>query len=104
MIETEPNKKNEAEGEWVIWLLFIAPLVIMLGKLPAMPTSELFNSAFSLASVPHHMQAHLEDIILVPSGALAVTFFRLTLVLRAFGVCSPLRSDMAFKLFVLLIG
>lgn len=104
MIETERKKKNKAEGEWMIWLLFLAPLVIMLGKLPAMPTSELFNSAFSLASVPHHMQAHLEDIIFVPLGALVVTFFRLTLGLRVFGVFRPILIAIAFKMIGITIG
>ena len=104
MIETKRKKKNKAEGEWMIWLLFLAPLVIMLGKLPAMPTSELFNSAFSLASVPHHMQAHLEDIIFVPLGALVVTFFRLTLGLRVFGVFRPILIAIAFKMIGITIG
>jgi len=104
MIETKRKEKNKAEGEWMIWLLFLVPLAIMLGKLPAMPTSELFNSAFSLASVPHHMQAHLEYIIFVPLGALVVTFFRLTLGLRVFGVFRPILIAIAFKMIGITIG
>src|SRR5262245_40898115 len=104
MIETERNKNNKAEGEWVVWLLILAPLAIMLGKLPAMPTSDLFNSAFSLASVPRHMQAHLEDIIFVPLGALVVTFVRLTLGLRVFGVFRPILIAIAFKIIGITIG
>ena len=104
MIETEQEKKNRAEGEWMIWPLFIAPLVIMLGKLPAMPTSELFNSAFSLASVPRQMQAHLEYVIFVPLGALVVTFFRLTLGLRVFGVFRPILIAIAFKMIGITIS
>src|SRR5262245_17165431 len=104
MIETERKKKKKAKGEWIIWLLFLAPLAIMLGKLPVMPTSELFNSAFSLAAVPRHMQAHLEDIIFVPLGALVVTFFRLTLGLRVFGVFRPILIAIAFKMIGIPIG
>src|SRR5215813_8660691 len=104
MIETKREKMNRAEGEWMVWLLFLVPLVIMLGKLPAMPTSELFNSAFSLSSVPHHMQAHLEYTIFVPLGALVVTFFRLTLGLRVFGVFRPILIAIAFKMIGITIG
>jgi len=104
MIETMRKEKSRGEGEWVIWLLFLVPLVIILGKLPAMPTSELFNSAFSLASVPRHMHAHLEYIIFVPLGALVVTFFRLTLGLRVFGVFRPILIAIAFKMIGITIG
>jgi hypothetical protein len=100
----QTKRKKKAEGHWTLWLLFLIPLVLILGKLPGMPTSDLFNSAFSLASVPQHMHTHLEYIIFVPLGALVVTFFRLTLGLRVFGIFRPILIAIAFKMIGITIG
>jgi hypothetical protein len=73
----------------LVALLFLAPVVLMLGKTSALPISPVLWQRLSFADIPAHMTHRVEYLLCVPLGAVLVVFFRLTLGIRIMG---PFRS------------
>lgn len=95
---------SQEHRQLLLIALFGVPLLILLGKLPGMPTAALFTSTFTLADLPHKMHAHLEYLIFVPLGALVVVLFRVTLGIPVFGLFRPILLAIAFRITGLELG
>jgi len=79
-------------------VLTIAPaLALIVGKWSALPTSDLLTQHVSLLDVPSESRRAVENIVLVPIGALAIVFVRLTLGIRVLG---PFRSFLLAFAFI----
>ncbi|MHC4704541.1 MAG: 7TM domain-containing protein [Planctomycetota bacterium] len=78
-------------------LLFIIPLLVIVGKLPMAPTAEFFARFSSLADVPPRLESRLRYILFVPLGAVMVVFFRLTLGIRVLGPFRSILLAVAFQ-------
>ena len=78
-------------------LLFIIPLLVIVGKLPLAPTAEFFTRFSSLADVSPRLVSRLRYILFVPLGALMVVFFRLTLGIRVLGPFRSILLAVAFQ-------
>ncbi len=78
-------------------LLFIIPLLVIIGKLPLAPTAQLFTKFLSLAHVSQSMGSRLEYVLFVPLGAVLVVLFRLTLGIRILGPFRSILLAVAFQ-------
>jgi hypothetical protein len=78
-------------------LLFIIPLLVIVGKLPLAPTAEWFTRFLSLSDLSESMESRLRYILFVPLGALMVVFFRLTLGIRVLGPFRSILLAIAFQ-------
>ena len=65
------------------------PALLVAGKAPGAPTAPFLGAHLSLVHAPPELRRTLDDILLVPLGALVVVAVRLTLGLRMLG---PFRS------------
>lgn len=65
------------------------PALLIAGKAPGAPTAAFLTEHLSLVDAPRELRHSLDDILLVPLGALVVVVFRLTLGVRVLG---PFRS------------
>jgi hypothetical protein len=98
------NIKGSGSRRLVIGLLFGIPLLILLGKLPILPTAALFTQMFSLADLPARMQGRLEYVMFIPLSAVVVVLFRLTLGIQVFGLFRPILLAIAFRITGLELG
>ncbi|HUT29308.1 MAG TPA: 7TM domain-containing protein [Sedimentisphaerales bacterium] len=78
-------------------LLFIIPLLVIVGKLPLAPTAQWFTRFLSLTDVSQSMQSRLEYVLFVPLGAVLVVLFRLTLGIRVLGPFRSILLAVAFQ-------
>lgn len=85
-------------------LLFIVPLLVMVGKWSVLPTSGFFLHIFSLADIPENMQNRVAYILFVPFGATLVVFFRLVLGIRLLGPFRSILIAVAFQITGVLFG
>jgi 7 transmembrane helices usually fused to an inactive transglutaminase len=65
------------------------PLALTIGKWPGMPTAPFLTEHVSLVQAAPELRRTLDDVLLVPLGALVVVIARLALGLRVLG---PFRS------------
>jgi len=99
------GKGNLSGGHKVVLAtLFIGPLLVMVGKWSALPTSELFTQAFSLANLSKSMQGRITYVLSVPFGAAMVVFFRLFLGIRLLGPFRSILIAVAFQITGILFG
>jgi hypothetical protein len=78
--------------------LFLVPLALAIGRLPFLPTSSFLTAYFSLAHLSDHFRAVIENILFVPTGALVVVIFRLTLGIQMLGLFRPILLAIAFNI------
>jgi hypothetical protein len=90
--------------KWVLALLFIMPLLVVVGKWPALPTSGFLTRFFSLAELPASMENRLRYILFVPLGATLVVLFRLTLGIRLLGPFRSILLALAFQITGIAFG
>lgn len=88
---------KKASRIWPILTLFLITIVLMLGRLPGMPTSGFLNDFLSLSGLPKHMRRHAEYLLFVPLGGMLVCFFRLTLGISVFSFFRPILIAIAFR-------
>ena len=84
-----------AGPDWLLVALFALPLGIMLARGLVLPAH--LSNLMSLQHVPAEMHPALENLLLVPVGALAVVLLRLTLGMEVLGVFQPILMAMAFQ-------
>lgn len=95
---SDSSKRKQPGIPWLFLVLTVAPaLALIVGKWSALPTSDLLTRHVSLLDVPHGSRRTVENIMLVPIGALAVVFVRLTLGIRVLG---PFRSFLLAFAFI----
>jgi hypothetical protein len=76
--------------------------LIALGRIDGLPTADFLAKHLALTGTPRGLQRAVQDILLVPLGALVVVIFRLTLGIRVLG---PFRSILlAFAFLITGIG
>lgn len=80
------------------------PLLLVVGRLPGMPTAHALDAALDLSTLAPPLRAHVHQVLFVPLGALVVVLARLTLGLRALGVLSPILIAMALPVTGVLPG
>jgi hypothetical protein len=85
-------------------MLFVGPFLVAVGKWPALPASEFFMRAFSLASLSGNRESRVEYILSVPFGATLVVFFRLFLGIRLLGPFRSILIAVAFQITGILPG
>jgi 7 transmembrane helices usually fused to an inactive transglutaminase len=78
------------------WLFFALPAVILLLRIPGLPTAAPLAHVLTATAAPAALQAAVHFTLFVPIGALVVTFCRLTLGLRALNVFSPILMALGF--------
>lgn len=99
------GKGNLSGGhKLVLAMLFIGPLLVMVGKWAVLPTCELFTRAFSLANLSKDMQGRVTYVLSVPFGAALVVFFRLFLGIRLLGPFRSILIAVAFQITGILPG
>ncbi|HJZ61654.1 MAG TPA: 7TM domain-containing protein [Miltoncostaeaceae bacterium] len=88
-----PKRRARRPPAVAVWLLVLGilllPLLLSVGKMHSLPTSEVLTKHASLAHVDPALRSRVTDILFVPLGALVVVVFRLLLGLRVLG---PFRS------------
>ena len=94
---TGKNETMSAKQKLALRLLFIIPLLVIVGKLPLAPTAQYFTKYLCLADIPENLQSRLQFILFVPLGALMVVFFRLTLGIRVLGPFRSILLAVAFQ-------
>jgi len=98
-------KRGLACGQkWLVSLLFIVPLLIVIGKWPALPTSGVLTQWFSLSALPAAVLHNAWHILFVPLGAVLVVFCRLTLGIRVLGPFRSILLAVAFQVTGILVG
>jgi hypothetical protein len=85
-------------------ILFALPLLILIGKWSALPTSTFLNEHVSLLGLGPDLQFKLRQILFVPSGALLVVLVRLTLGLRVLGPFRSILLAVAFQITGAILG
>lgn len=90
--------------KFVLVLIFIVPLIALIGKWSVLPTSGSFLRVFSLADIPEKMQNRVIYILFVPFGATLVVFFRLVLGIRLLGPFRSILIAVAFQITGILLG
>jgi len=88
----------------ILAMLIVGPLVLMVCKWSALPTSEFFMRAFSLAHLSGNKESRVEYILSVPFGATLVVFFRLFLGIRLLGPFRSILLAVAFLITGILPG
>lgn len=90
MLNHAATQRRWTTAHWSFVALMVVPaLAITLARWHTLPTSTFLAQHMSLENAPHGLQHTLNDILLVPIGALIVVVFRLTLGIRVLG---PFRS------------
>ena len=99
------SKRNlSGKQKLALGLLFIVPLLVVVGKWSVLPTSGFFLHVFSLAGIPENMQNRVAYILFVPFGATLVVFFRLVLGIRLLGPFRSILIAVAFQITGVLFG
>ncbi|MBL7189400.1 MAG: hypothetical protein ISS70_23980 [Phycisphaerae bacterium] len=99
------GKGNLSGGQKLILaMLIVGPLVLMVCKWSALPTSEFFMRGFSLANLSGDRESRVEYILSVPFGATLVVFFRLSLGIRLLGPFRSILLAVAFLITGILPG
>lgn len=98
------KKKLSGKHKLVLGLLIIVPLLVVVGKWSALPTSGLFMRILSLANLSANMQNRVGYILFVPFGATLVVFFRLVLGIRLLGPFRSILLAVAFQITGILLG
>lgn len=88
----------------ILAILIVSPLVVMVCKWPALPTSEFFMRTFCLAGLSANEESRVEYILTVPFGAILVVFFRLFLGIRLLGPFRSILLAVAFLITGILPG
>jgi len=88
----------------VVAVLFIVPLLVILGKWSVLPTSEFLMRFFTVNEIPKEMQHRIRYILFVPFGAILVVLFRLTLGIRVLGPFRSILIAVAFQITGILLG
>jgi len=88
----------------VMVLLLAAPLAIIIGKAPALPTSACLTHWCSLEFLPKEAHAGAGHILFVPLGAVLVVLARLTFGIRVLGPFRAVLLAVAFQVTGLLWG
>lgn len=76
-------------------LCVVLPALILMWRL-AYPTG-VVSQALGMHNLPHRLHRHVENLMLVPLGAVVVVFLRLTLGFRMLGLFRPILLAMAFR-------
>ena len=92
-IDVSPRHENP----WLTVCLLLAPLLIMVSKLPVSPISRGMNELFSLADIPQRLHGHVEYVLFLPLSAIVVCIFRLTLGLPVLSLFRPILLAVAFR-------
>ena len=79
----------------VLALCLVLPALVLMWRF-AHPTG-MVSQALGMHNLPHRLQRHVENLMLVPLGAVVVVFFRLTLGFRMLGLFRPILLAMAFR-------
>jgi hypothetical protein len=98
------NKNNSQRIVWLLALLFGLPLVLILAKLPGLPTAEFLTQHDTLAHLPEQLQTKVAHILFVPLGAMLIVFFRLTLGIRVLGPFRSVLLAVAFQVTGIVLG
>lgn len=101
---TKSTPKFFAKSDLLIAVLLIAPLWLVIGKAPILPTSPFLSSFLSLSDLPHHLHVVVKNVLFVPLGALVVVLFRLTLGIPVLGLFRPILIAIAFDIIGIPIG
>jgi uncharacterized protein with transglutaminase domain len=89
--------KIAPRADWLLAILVVAPLVLMIGKLPGLPTAELLGQVLSLADLSSASRKLVSTILFVPVGAMVVVLFHFTLGLKVLGLFRPILIAIAFS-------
>ncbi len=89
MASESERRPGAASMALVLSALLLVPTVILVAKVPGLPTARFLARHVTLSHVPAALRTTVGYIIFVPLGALVVVFSRLTLGLRVLG---PFRS------------
>lgn len=99
------SKRNlSGKQKLTLGLLFIVPLLVVVGKWSVLPTSGFFLHVFSLVEIPENMQNRVAYILFVPFAATLVVFFRLVLGIRLLGPFRSILIAVAFQITGVLLG
>ncbi len=105
MMAHDANGRGRYGGsDWLLALLFAAPLIVTLGKLPGVPTASAFAAFFSLTALPAHLEAPVREILFVPLGAFVVVLVRLALGVQVLGLFRPILLAIAFAVIGIPMG
>jgi 7 transmembrane helices usually fused to an inactive transglutaminase len=87
---TPASRRAPTRDQWRFLLVMLVPVAaIEVCRLRALPTAPFLSRHLTLLDAPRGLQQTLDDILLVPIGALVVVTFRLTLGIHVLG---PFRS------------
>jgi hypothetical protein len=92
------DRKNDGRSRLLLFLLFVMPLAVAAGRLPFLQTSPFLVDHCSLAHLPDKFRGAIENVLLVPLGALVVVIFRLTLGVQMLGLFRPILLAIAFNI------
>jgi hypothetical protein len=95
---TTLDSRDTPNSKLPLAALFLIPLALAIGRLPFLPTSSFLTGYFSLAHLSDHFRAALENVLFVPTGALVVVIFRLTLGIQMLGLFRPILLAIAFNI------
>jgi hypothetical protein len=98
------NGVPKHQSSWLLAALLLIPSIIIIAKLPLLPTSRWMNEVFSLANLPRKLQGHAEFVLFVPLSAVVVCFFRLTLGLPVLSLFRPILTALAFRIIGIPLG
>src|SRR5216683_1936405 len=105
MMAHDANGRRRYGGsDWLLALLFVAPLIVTLGKLPGVPTAPAFAEFFSLTALPAQLKAPVREILFVPLGAFLVVLVRLALGVQVLGLFRPILLAIAFAVIGIPLG
>ncbi len=99
-----PRTKLAPRADWLLAALIVGPLLVMIGRLAPLPTSELFSAFLSVDHLPEKARHVVSSIFFVPIGAMLVVAFRRTLGLKVLGFFRPILIAMAFASTGILLG
>jgi 7 transmembrane helices usually fused to an inactive transglutaminase len=98
------NSSATGSRRLILEALFGIPALILLCKLPFLPTAAFFTHTFSLAGLSASMQGRLQHLMFIPLSAVVVVLFRLTLGIPVFGLFRPILLAIAFRITGLELG
>jgi hypothetical protein len=87
-----------ANSKPLLAVLLLVPLAFVIGRQPFLPTASFLEAYFSLTDLSGQVRTVVENVLLVPLGALVVVIFRLTLGLQMLGFFRPILLAIAFNI------
>jgi 7 transmembrane helices usually fused to an inactive transglutaminase len=87
-----------ANSKLLLAVLFLVPLAMVIGRQPFLPSASFLEACFSLTYLSEQLRAVVENVLVVPLGALVVVIVRLTLGLRMLGFFRPILLAIAFNI------